>query len=72
MGPEKYEILQNKSIRKMCNLIDCFKCKAQFEFQEGNPRDAPKKDAQGKDIKPDYAKDYAMNRFICPTSSCKT
>lgn len=56
----------------MCNLIDCFKCKVQFEFQEGNPRDAPKKDATGKEIKPEYARDYATNRFICPNSSCKT
>ena len=32
----------------MCNLIQCFKCKAEFEFQEGNAKDAPKKDANGK------------------------
>lgn len=56
----------------MCNLIECFKCKAEFEFQEGNPKDAPKKDANGKDVKPEYAKDYAVNRFVCPTPGCKT
>lgn len=72
IGNERFENLQNKALRKMCNLIDCFKCKVQFQFQEGNPRDAPKKDATGKEIKPEYAKEYATNRFICPNSSCKT
>ena len=28
LGPEKFEVLQNKAIRKMCNLIECCKCKA--------------------------------------------
>lgn len=28
LGNEKFENLQNKAIRKMCNLIECTKCKA--------------------------------------------
>jgi len=27
MGNQRFETLQNKAIRKMCNLIDCCKCK---------------------------------------------
>lgn len=48
LGNQKFENLQNKAIRKMCNLIECCKCKSEFEFQEGNARDAPKKDPTGK------------------------
>lgn len=28
IGPEKYELLYGKALRKMCNLISCTKCKA--------------------------------------------
>jgi len=56
----------------MCNLTECFKCKTEFEFAEGNPKDAPKKDNNGKELKQEHAKDYATNRFICPTAGCKT
>jgi hypothetical protein len=30
MGNERFETMQNKAIRKMCNIIDCFKCKSEF------------------------------------------
>ena len=56
----------------MYNIITCCKCSAQFEFQEGNPKDAPKKDINGTTISPQHAKDYAVNRFICTVPSCKT
>jgi E3 ubiquitin-protein ligase MYCBP2 len=72
IGLEKFEVLEAKVLRKMCNFIGCCKCKAEFEFVEGNAKDAPKKDPQNNPIKPEHAKDYAINRFICPTSSCKT
>lgn len=56
----------------MCSLISCCKCKSEFEFAEGNPKDAPKRDAQNNPIKPEHAKDYATNRFVCPSAACKT
>lgn len=39
---------------------------------EGNFKDAPKKDPTGKDVGIEQAKDYAINRFICPKADCKT
>ena len=64
--------MQAQAIQKMYNIITCCKCSAQFEFQEGNPRDAPKKDENGKVLTPEQAKDYAMNRFVCTSGACKT
>ena len=52
IGAEKYELLYSKALRKMCNLISCTKCKAEFEFAEGNAKDAPKKDANNNPVKP--------------------
>jgi hypothetical protein len=72
IGPEKYELLYTKAIRKMCKLISCAKCKAEFEVSEGNPKDAPKKDTNNNPVKPEHAKDYAVNRFVCPSAACKT
>lgn len=72
IGKEKYDELYSKAIRKMYNLISCCKCKAEFDFVEGNPKDAPKKDANNVAVKPEHAKDYAINRFVCPSGACKT
>lgn len=41
-------MMMNKAIRKMMNVIECFKCHEEYEFVPGNPKDAPKKDLQGK------------------------
>lgn len=43
--------MQNKAMRKMYNIVQCVKCKSEFDFQPGNPNDAPKKDEQGKALK---------------------
>lgn len=32
IGKDKFELLNTKAIRKMCNLISCAKCKSEFEF----------------------------------------
>ena len=56
----------------MMNLVECVKCKDQYEFVPGNPRDAPKKDENGKLITSEHAQHYAQNRFTCPKGNCKT
>lgn len=72
IGKDKFELLNTKAIRKMCNLISCAKCKSEFEFAQGNPKDAPKKDTNNNPLKQEHAKDYAVNRFVCPSGACKT
>jgi hypothetical protein len=59
-------------MRKMYNIVECVKCKAQYDFVPGNPNDAPKKDENGKPYKPEHSILYAENRFICPVASCRT
>ncbi len=44
--------MQSKALRKMYSIIECFKCKQQYDFAAGNPNDAPKKDLNGKMVKP--------------------
>ena len=62
--------MYNKAMRKMCNVVQCVKCKSEYDFVAGNPNDAPKKDELGKLLKPESAILFAENRFLCP--SCKT
>lgn len=64
--------MQSKAMRKMYNIVECMKCKSQYDFQPGNPNDAPKKDHNGKPLKPQHAVLYAENRFNCPQADCKT
>ena len=61
-----------KALRKMMNIIECCKCKSEYEFVEGNPKDAPKKDNNGKPLTAEHANAYAKNRFICSKADCKT
>ena len=35
---------------EMYNLIECVKCKEQFDFVSGKPSDAPPKDNNGKPL----------------------
>ena len=72
VGQEKFEKMQAQAIQKMYNIITCCKCSAQFEFQEGSAKDAPKKDENGKPLTHEHAQDYAMNRFVCTSAACKT
>jgi hypothetical protein len=61
-------------MRKMANfnIVECIKCKSQYDFAPGNPNDAPKKDDNGKPIKEQYAILYAEQRFNCTRADCKT
>lgn len=63
--------MENKLLRDMMNLVVCIKCNQEFEFAEGNSRDAPKTNEAGKKIIKKYAEHFAQNRFICPNVSCK-
>ncbi len=46
-------------MRKMYNIVQCCKCKSQYDFAPGNPNDAPKKDENGKLYNPEHAILYA-------------
>lgn len=69
-----FESLQNRAMRKMANIniVECVKCKSQYDFAPGNPNDAPKKDDNGKPVNSEYAILYAEHRFVCPRPDCKT
>lgn len=43
----------------MYNIVECVKCKSSYDFQAGNPNDAPKKTEQGQLLKPEHAILYA-------------
>lgn len=36
---------------ELTNIVECIKCKSQYDFVPGNPNDAPKKDLSGKPLK---------------------
>lgn len=55
----------------MYNLIECVKCKEQFDFVSGKPSDAPPKDNNGKPLTEEHKKHYAENRFHCTNPGCK-
>lgn len=63
--------MQNKAMRKIYNIVECVKCKSQYDFVPGNPNDAPKKDEHGKFLKPEHAVLYSENRFVCTKADCK-
>ena len=56
---EKYDEMYAKAIRKMGNIVECIKCRAQFEFLPGNPNHAPKKDSKGKELNSKQKKHFA-------------
>ena len=64
--------MQNKAIRLMMNIVECVKCKSEYEFVSGNPRDAPKKNESGKALTQADMIHYAENRFICPKADCRS
>ena len=47
-GEKKFEQMEKKMIINMMNIVECVKCQSQYQFDEGNPRDAPKKNDAGK------------------------
>lgn len=64
--------MEKKAIISMMNIVECVKCESQYEFMEGNPRDAPKKNEAGKVLNEADKKHYAENRFVCQKADCKT
>ena len=56
----------------MMNIVVCSKCSAEFQFVEGQAKDAPKKDKNGKVLSKKASEEYAKYRFVCPNERCKT
>ncbi|CAD8171033.1 unnamed protein product [Paramecium pentaurelia] len=69
LGVDKFNDLDQKLAFKNQDIIECIKCKSQFFFEKGNPKDLVK-DQQGKNISCEAQINYANNRFIC--KQCKT
>lgn len=55
-------------MKKISNVISCFKCKCEFMFEPGKPESV--KDLNGKPLTKAMEKHYAENRFSC--MKCKT
>lgn len=71
MGNEEFDKLEAEVLRSTMEFTKCCKCKHQYEFTQGNSKDAPKTDESGKKITKAHADHYAKNRFVCPNSLCK-
>ncbi|CAD8052967.1 unnamed protein product [Paramecium primaurelia] len=69
LGIDKFNDLDQKLAFKNQDIIECIKCKSQFFFEKGNPKEIVK-DQQGKNINHEAQINYANNRFIC--KQCKT
>lgn len=63
IGEEKLDLLEKKVVKKVNNIISCFKCEAEFFFEAGKPEAL--KDGFGKPLTKEMEKHYADNRFNC-------